>query len=380
MNYQLFCRWIFILIVSVYSSVSFSHQLSTAYLNLKVDPANPQQISGQLQIRLFDLESSVGIDADQNGQLLWQEVLNRQPAISDYLAQNLLVSSQQKQCFMQIKQPFQVNKHLDEGYLHANLIYHCKADVQFQLLSLEYNAIFPQDAEHKLLLNVEGFGLEPSHTISAVLDNNKQFVEYEPSKSYASDTFLTYVYQGVVHILMGTDHILFLVVLLLGCVLYRKDGRWHAQKSLPPVLKNTAWIVTAFTLAHSITLSATALGWLSPNIGWVEIGIALSVLLTALNNIWPVVVRLGWITFAFGLLHGVGFASVLSDLGLSSQHQLLSILAFNLGVEFGQLGILLVVLPLLFLLRNFSYYTLLVLKSGSFVIGAVALNWAIQRI
>ena len=99
MNYQLFCRWIFILIVSVYSSVSFSHQLSTAYLNLKVDPANPQQISGQLQIRLFDLESSVGIDADQNGQLLWQEVLNRQPAISDYLAQNLLVSSQQKQCF-----------------------------------------------------------------------------------------------------------------------------------------------------------------------------------------------------------------------------------------------------------------------------------------
>lgn len=380
MTYQLFRRSLLILILSVYSSVGFAHQLSTAYLNLKVDPANAQQLSGQLQIRLFDLERSIGIDADQNGQLVWQEVLNRQPAISDYLAQNLLVSSQQKQCFMQIKQPFQVNKHLDEGYLHVNLIYHCKADVQFQLLSLEYNAIFPHDAEHKLLLNVEGFGLEASHTISAVLDNNKQFVEYEPSKSYASDTFLTYLYQGVVHILMGSDHILFLVVLLLGCVLYRKDGGWRAQKSLPPVLKNTAWIVTAFTLAHSITLTATALGWLSPNIGWVEIGIALSVLITALNNIWPVVVRLGWITFAFGLLHGVGFASVLSDLGLSSQHQLLSILAFNIGVELGQLGILLVVLPLLFLLRNFSYYTLLVLKSGSFIIGAVALNWAIQRI
>jgi hypothetical protein len=380
MNFHTYKRWIFGLMLILWLPPSHGHQLSTGYLKLTVDQQNQQQFNGQLQIRLFDLERSVGIDADQNGTVLWQEVLLRQSAISDYIRGNLVVSSQYTQCVLGVSPPFQAVRHLDEGYLHVNMIHSCDGNVQDQTLEVDYRGIFTQDADHKLLLNIEGFGQNPARGISAVLASNKQSVEFEASRSYVLDTFLSYLYQGVVHILMGTDHILFLVVLLLSCVLRREDGKWTVQNSLSPVLKKAAWIVTAFTLAHSITLTATALGWLSPNIGWVEIGIAMSVLLTAMNNIWPLVVRLGWITFAFGLLHGVGFASVLSDLGLSSEHQLVSILAFNLGVELGQLGILLVVLPLLFLIRNFSLYSLLVLKSGSFIIGLVALNWAIQRL
>ena len=77
----------------------------------------------------------------------------------------------------------------------------------------------------------------------------------------------------------------------------------EAIASKKHIIKHTAWIVTAFTLAHSLTLTATALNLVSPSSRWVELGIAISVLFAALNNVWPVILRLGWLTFAFGLLH-----------------------------------------------------------------------------
>lgn len=145
------------------------------------------------------------------------------------------------------------------------------------------------------------------------------------------------------------------------------------------MIKDTAWVITAFTLAHSITLTATALGWIVPSSRWVEFGIAVSIVLTALNNLWPLVTRLSLITFAFGLLHGMVFASVLGELGLSEQHTLLSILAFNLGVEAGQFMILMALLPLLFYCRGKTWYPKYGLKLGSILIGIIAINWSIQR-
>jgi hypothetical protein len=132
-------------------------------------------------------------------------------------------------------------------------------------------------------------------------------------------------------------------------------------------------------LAHSITLSATALGWIAPSSRWVEFGIAVSIVLTALNNLWPLVTRLSWITFGFGLLHGMGFASVLGELGLSQQYTLLSILAFNIGVEAGQFMILMALLPFLFYCRGKVWYPNYGLKLGSILIGIIAINWSIQR-
>ena len=163
-------------------------------------------------------------------------------------------------------------------------------------------------------------------------------------------------------------------------MLVRKNNKWQGIDSKVTIFKHTAWIVTAFTLAHSITLTATAMELVSPNSRWVELGIAISVLFAALNNIWPLVVRLGWVTFAFGLLHGMGFASVLGELGLSSDYQLLSVLAFNLGVEIGQLAILVVALPLLILARNRQWYQKWVMPAGSIAIALIAVQWSIERI
>jgi hypothetical protein len=139
-------------------------------------------------------------------------------------------------------------------------------------------------------------------------------------------------------------------------------------------------IVTAFTLAHSITLSLATLGVVSLPTRWVESAIAASVVLAALNNVFAVVGGRRWIVaFAFGLIHGFGFASVLSDLGLAQTTLALALVGFNVGVEGGQLVIVAIFLPLAYELRRSRFYTWGVFIGGSLVIAALAGIWFAER-
>ena len=145
-------------------------------------------------------------------------------------------------------------------------------------------------------------------------------------------------------------------------------------------LLGVAKVVTAFTLAHSLTLTLASLGLIALPSRLVESAVAVSVVAAALNNIWPVVDRRLWLfAFGFGLVHGLGFASVLLDLGLPRHAMLVPLLAFNLGVELGQLAIVAVFLPLAFLLRETSIYPRFVLQGGSTAIAAIAALWLVER-
>ena len=130
---------------------------------------------------------------------------------------------------------------------------------------------------------------------------------------------------------------------------------------------------------HSITLTATALDFIPLESRIVELGIAISVAITALNNMFPIIMRLGFITFGFGLLHGMGFASVFSDLNAQSGGLLMNVLAFNVGVELGQLVIVALLLPLLILLRNLRAYSKNNMPIASSIIAVIAANWILQR-
>ena len=262
-----------------------------------------------------------------------------------------------------------LDSHFNQPYLVLSLNLNCSEQ---GALTFNYTGLFELDANHKVIVTVN------EQTRVTSISQTQQI--FDSATSSYLETFNQYVYQGVLHIWLGPDHILFLIALLLTCVLVRKNKKWQGIDSKVTIFKHTAWIVTAFTLAHSITLTATAMELVSPNSRWVELGIAISVLFAALNNIWPLVVRLGWVTFAFGLLHGMGFASVLGELGLSSDYQLLSVLAFNLGVEIGQLAILFVALPLLMLARNHQWYHRWVMPVGSIAIALIAVQWSIERI
>lgn len=195
------------------------------------------------------------------------------------------------------------------------------------------------------------------------------------------DTAWRYLALGFIHILpFGFDHILFLLALLLPAVLWWESGRWRPALALRTVLLETTGIVTAFTLAHSLTLSLAVLGVVNLPSRLVESVIAFTVLLAALNNLFPVVTTRRWaLAFGLGLIHGFGFASVLWELGLPSDALALALACFNLGVEGGQLTIVAIVLPLAFALRQTWLYRRLALPVGSTAVALLALAWCLER-
>jgi hypothetical protein len=155
---------------------------------------------------------------------------------------------------------------------------------------------------------------------------------------------------------------------------------WAQVERFMPAFWDVFRVVTAFTVAHSITLSLAALAIISLPTRLTETAIAFSVLLAALNNIWPVVHGRRWlVAFGFGLIHGFGFASVLTDLGLPQGALLLALVGFNLGVEAGQLLIVAVLVPLAYAVRRSGFYRRVIFVPGSAVIAAVALGWMIER-
>jgi len=186
---------------------------------------------------------------------------------------------------------------------------------------------------------------------------------------------------GMDHIFIGTDHILFVLVLLLPAVMVFSlaDG-WAPVPSFGAGLWRVIKIATSFTVAHSITLALGGLGIVELPSKLVETIIALSIVATAFHNLRPIFAnREALIAFAFGIFHGFGFAGLLSDLGVGRGQRVLSLLGFNIGVEIGQAFIILLLFPALFLLRRTTAYPW-ILRVGSMLLALVATIWAIERI
>jgi hypothetical protein len=184
--------------------------------------------------------------------------------------------------------------------------------------------------------------------------------------------FFDYAREGVWHIWLGFDHVLFLLSLLLPAVL--------PAPRFAPAFWEVFRVVTAFTVAHSITLALASFSVVSLPSRLVESAIAASVALAALNNLFPVVQRGRWlVAFTFGLIHGFGFASVLTGLGLPKESLLLALVSFNLGVEAGQLCIVGAFLPLGYALRHTWAYRRLVVVGGSALILLIAGLWMVER-
>lgn len=365
------------------------HQLSTAYLQVEVSETGA--LNGEWQVKLFDLEQAIGLDRNTDGNLLWSELQQKSFGVQEYLSKGLSFSRNDQACTLALSTDWTISEHFNEGYLVVPLRGQCPLNGE---LTLRYAAFFEHNSDHKLLANItsnQASGLDEStksveRNLPDATAEHRVLSEQQPEVVFtlkSGNVWLTvqeFLVEGVIHIWIGLDHILFLLSLLLTCVLVRVHGEWKGRQSKRAILTTTAWVVTAFTLAHSLTLTATALGWFAIPSRWVEVGIAASVAVAALNNIWPVAVRLGWLTFGFGLLHGMGFAGVLGELGLPSDQKLITILAFNLGVEVGQLVIVLLVLPLLILVRNRFWYSRYFLPCASLAIVFVALRWVLERL
>jgi hypothetical protein len=163
-------------------------------------------------------------------------------------------------------------------------------------------------------------------------------------------------------------------------VLEYRGGRWQAVTTFRQAFLDVISIVTAFTIAHSITLSLAVLGFITVPSRLIESTIAASVVVAALNNLYPLIEKRLWIVaFVFGLVHGLGFANVLTDLALPRPALAVSLVSFNLGVETGQLAIVAAFLPVAYLSRRSWLYPRLVLGAGSLSIVAIASVWLLER-
>jgi hypothetical protein len=184
---------------------------------------------------------------------------------------------------------------------------------------------------------------------------------------------------GMQHIREGTDHILFLIVLLLPAMLVTNQKKWTNYGGLTYSLLKLLKIVTAFTVGHSITLLFGALNWVNIPQKPVEILIAFSILVSAVNAIMPIFFgKEIYLAAAFGLVHGLAFATVLSKLQLSTTKLALSILGFNLGIEFMQLFIISLIIPWLILLSKTPYYKWYK-NALAFIATIAAIAWIVER-
>lgn len=255
------------------------------------------------------------------------------------------------------------------------------------VLKFDHRMLYENDRLHRAVLTFfynEKTGKEYNGEFAALIFSERM-PEQEIDLTGDLDTALKpfdFIWEGVWHIWIGTDHILFLVVLLLPAVLKREDKQkqWQPVDGFSKAGWNVLKIVTIFTIAHSITLTLAALDLINIQPRIVESVIAFSIMLVALNNIFPKVKGASIaIIFAFGLFHGMGFASVMGDLPFRIAEIKRVILAFNVGVELGQVAIVIPVFISLFFLRKWKHYTSVFLIGGSFLAGARAMVWFVQR-
>ncbi|MBE0623986.1 MAG: HupE/UreJ family protein [Burkholderiales bacterium] len=362
-------RWLALLLLLASFAVQ-AHKPSDSYLRLKIDGA---QVSGQWDIALRDLEQAIGLDANGDGEITWGELRARQSDIGAYALARLSLSGDGENCPLRVS-AHQVDHHSDGAYEVLRFAAECAAAPA--AIEIGYSLFFDFDAQHKGLLNLEYQGKIQSLVFSP--GRSKQRFELGEMSSFRQ--FLSYAREGVWHIWIGYDHILFLVSLLLPAVLLRERKHWSPVARFPDAFWDVFKIVTSFTVAHSITLSLAALGVISLPSRLVESAIAASVVLAALNNLLPVVGGRRWVVaFAFGLIHGFGFASVLTELGLPRDALVLALVGFNLGVEGGQLTIVAAFLPLAYALRESWFYRRVVLFGGSIAIVTIAMIWLLER-
>ncbi len=358
--------------LSLAALVAHAHKPSDSYLALEAGGA---ALRGQWDIALRDLEYALGLDADGDGAITWGELRAKHAEIAAYALARLALRADGRSCTL-APTAHLVDEHTDGKYAVLRFAAQCGAELPREL-EVEYRLFADLDPTHRGLLRAK-LGRD---TVTAVLGPDQPRLALRAEGRSAWAQFADYWREGVWHIWIGFDHVLFLLSLLLPAVFALSARVWTPAARFGPVFWDVFKVVTAFTVAHSITLSLAALALIELPSRLVESAIAFSVLLAALNNLWPVVSERRWmVAFGFGLVHGFGFASVLADLGLPRDALLTALVGFNLGVEAGQLAIVATFLPLGYGLRRSWFYRRRVFAGGSAAIALIALVWLVERV
>jgi hypothetical protein len=345
-------------LVMVLAATAWGHVASTGYVDLE---STGSVVRGRADLAVTDLHLALDLDHDDDGRVTWAEVKHNQSRVREYLGSNILFGRAEAPCPVSWNNLSWVVRP-DGNHVAVDFAGQCPSPESGRLLT--YRAIFAVDAQH--------------HGIVSDIASDGLLVIEKPDTATlgARDSgFAGFVRMGAWHIWIGIDHLFFLLALLLPAVFDRRD---LPRANFRDVALDVAQVVTAFTLAHSITLVIATMGWLMLPMKWIEVAIALSVAMVAANNLVHVSDARWAASFALGLLHGFGFSSVLAELPLGGTRLSLALLGFNLGVELGQVAIVLGFLPLGFVLRRTTAY-----KAAMWILSAlmfaIAIYWSVER-
>lgn len=362
-KYFFFFLWVVFALVTLTSPVK-AHILPGSYLILTAEGST---LRGTWDLSLYSLADMVGMQDEPEREL------------QEFALGKLSVEANGEACKLQIDE---VAQRKEEFKFPQSIHIAGACPRTITTLTVNYFSLLVIDPPFQGFVNITANG----ETYTSVLSQQNPYAMFQISEEEKTNPpdrlqqFEDYARAGVWHIWIGYDHILFLISLLLTAGFVRKAHHWELREGLKTTFWATAKIVTSFTLAHSVTLSLVIFGIVSLPSQLVESTIALSIAIAAANNLYPVMHKRLWLlTFCFGLIHGMGFAGALQELGLPDNAKWLALVGFNLGVEAGQLAIVAAVLPIIYFLRHNEFYRKIALPMASGLIIAVALIWFIQR-
>lgn len=354
------------------------HEIGQSYVYLRV---YEDSLTARLEITAADLERALDFGWDTEAGVTQAQVMERLDSIRGYLESHFSIGT--------ADHPF------DPAFREASLLevpFGTFVQLSYFLaetagipdeIEVEFSPLFEVDRNHRNFLLIEHnwktatFNNESGISLVFTPGSTRQSLDLTSSSLWRG--FKGLVWLGVLHIWIGIDHILFLVALILPSVLVRKDGRWQPVDGFREGFFNIVAVITFFTLAHSVTLALAGLGIIHLPSALVESVIAASIAVAAAANLLPRLRIREWtLAFVFGLFHGFGFASVMGDVGVGTDRLALSVFGFNVGVELGQLAIIAVIFPALFLLRDRRVY-LPAMRLGSAALIAISLVWFGER-
>ena len=376
----LLCLCIGLVFATFAAKNSEAHRLDETYVYFQVTETS---ITGRFEVLLPDLDQAVGIDGDGNGEITETELQAQSGKVFQFFLDRLSIQSNGTALTLT---PGAI-KRLETPIGTFG-------QIEFSLPGVTQS---PEEllVDYEPLADVlnrphSGFILIESNTrtgqadneayVSLVFDTGDEAQMLSLTGEPWHKVLIDFIEHGAWHIWIGFDHVVFLVLLLLPSVMMARRNRWVPLESFRPALWNTVKIVTVFTVSHSVTLSLAAFGVVELPATLVEAIIALSIIAVAIMHFFPNMHRYVLATvFVFGLFHGFGFANVLAPLGLDPTSRVVGIGAFNIGVELGQLAIVVVVFPIIWLFRRWRFYPPLAFKVGSVAMILLAGVWFLER-
>jgi len=353
-----------------------AHSASSSYLHIEVQG---EALDVQWSIALRDLDYAIGLDSDGSGAITWGELRHKHDEVAAYALARLTLRADGTACA-----PGPVTMLADQlgdgGYAVLRFVAEC-GHVPTSV-SVRYGLMFDLDPMHRGLLDLIVAGVP--HV--AALSPDRPEGRFDVTPGYG-ETVRSFFLTGVDHLLTGIDHMLFVTMLLVPAMFHRRTHSHGPDAVLVPVSHFRAMfieslkVLSAFTLAHGTTLTLSVLHIVSIPERLSEAGIALTILITALDNIFHVIPGRRWpLAFAFGLVHGLGFATALGPLSLPPVALGIALISFNLGLEAAQVSIAAVVLPIGFVLRNTRLYPRRIMPGISGAVAVVALAWFTDRV